>query len=140
MDNMNPGKPASFNNNSDKPIPLPPDDAENKGVSHSPLDLGGSRPVQVNQVPKPQPQSRPAAAPVQNAPVNSNFQTVSAGKITGVKTFFTRLHAGALDFMDEQIMDWIKNNPDKDIKMVQTTVGEIQAKKTEPGIIVTIWY
>ena len=138
MDNYEPGKPASYDNDSDKPIPLPPEDTEKKAVSHSPLDLGGSRPVEINKAPKPQP--KPVAAPVVNKVANANVQTVSTGKITGVKTIYTKLHAGSLNFLDGLINDWIKENPDKDIKQIQTTVGEIQGKKTEPNIIVSIWY
>jgi hypothetical protein len=98
--------------------------------------LGGSRPVEVNKVPKPQSQPQKAVPVV--AP--SSVQTVSAGRITAVKTFFTKLHPGALDFFDEQVNTWLKNNPKVNIKMIQTAVGEIQAKKTEPNIIITIWY
>lgn len=121
-----------------KPIPLNAKDSSMENVSHSPLDLGGSRPVEINKVPKPQP--KPVSTPVENTVVKSTVQTISTGKITGVKTFFTKLHAGALDFVDDQINDWIKNNPSKDIKQIQTVVGEIQAKKTEPSLIITIWY
>ena len=135
MDNMNPGQPAS--NNSDKPIPIPPYDKEQKGVSHSSLDLGSSRPVEINKVPKPQVQSQVKQAAPAVAP---SVQTVSAGRISAVKTFFTKLHPGALDFIDDQINSWLKENPTVIIKMIQTAVGDVQSKKTEPNIIITIWY
>ncbi|MBN2588421.1 MAG: hypothetical protein JXA96_01045 [Sedimentisphaerales bacterium] len=126
------------NFDTDKPIPLDDKNSGKSGVSHSPLDLGGSRPVEINKGLKTQP--KPVPVPVENKTITSNIQTISTGKIIGVKTFFTRLHAGALDFIDEQINDWIKKNPEKDIKQIQTVVGEIQAKKTEPSLIITIWY
>jgi hypothetical protein len=59
---------------------------------------------------------------------------------TGVKTFFTKLHTGAIDFLDEQITNWLKQNPGIIIKQTNTTVGEVQGKKTEPNIIITVWY
>jgi hypothetical protein len=64
----------------------------------------------------------------------------STSRVSGVKTFFTKLHPGALDFLDEQITKWLKDNPGVVIKRTNTVTGEIQAKKTEPNIIITIWY
>ena len=61
-------------------------------------------------------------------------------RITGVRTFFTKLHPGAINFLDEQITEWLKKNPDITIKRTNVTVGEIQAKKTEPNILITVWY
>jgi len=101
--------------------------------------------------PKPAPPgaaARPAAARpappkiVVNQPVARPEPKMapSADRITGVKTFFTKLHPGALDFQDDQIIDWLKAHPNIRIKMTNTCVGEVQAKKTEPNIIITIWY
>ncbi|MFA7485329.1 MAG: hypothetical protein WCZ89_04840, partial [Phycisphaerae bacterium] len=61
-------------------------------------------------------------------------------KITGIKIFFTKLHAGAIDFLSEQITEWLKQNPDVHIKRTNAVVGEIAAKKTEPNLIITVWY
>jgi len=87
-------------------------------------------------VPKIEPAGR-AAAPV---PGKSAEIASSAERITGVKTFFTKLHAGAIDFLNGQITKWLHDNPGVVIKRTNTVVGEIQAKKTEPNIIITIWY
>ncbi len=64
----------------------------------------------------------------------------SEQRITGVRTFFTKLHPGAIAFLDEQIRDWLKANPDVRVRRTNTVVGDVQSKKTEPNIIVTIWY
>lgn len=61
-------------------------------------------------------------------------------RITGCKTFFTKLHPGAIDFLDEQINQWLKDNPAVVIKMTNTSVGEVQGKKTEANILMTVWY
>jgi hypothetical protein len=135
MDNLNPGnqnlnEPSSLNN----PIPLDDAGTDNTGVSHSPLDLGGSKPIEISKTQAQQSQqtvktpSQPTAA---SAPM---------GRITGVRTFFTKLHPGAINFLDEQIIEWLKKNPDIVIKRTNVTVGEIQAKKTDPNIIITVWY
>ncbi len=131
--NPNPNKPISLGKDLDKPIPLDDLDLGKKSVSHSPLDLGGSRPVGVQKVQKP------AASPVAQA-VNTAVQMPQIARITGVKTFFTKLHPGAIEFLDEQIGEWLKKNPSISIRQTNTTVGELQAKNTEPNLIITVWF
>ncbi|MBN2456692.1 MAG: hypothetical protein JXB29_09195 [Sedimentisphaerales bacterium] len=124
MDNFN-VNPSSANQNQDKPIhledldkPIPiEEDSKSKTVSHSPINLGS-----------------PASSPQKTEKI------ATSGRITGVKTFFTKLHPGAIEFMDEQIADWLKANPGIEIKTTNTIVGEVQAKKTEPNIIISVWY
>ena len=113
----------------DNPIPFGELDAGGAGVSHSPLDLGGSSPVEVPKIEVPRPVTMKPAEKI-----------VSTERITGVKTFFTKLHAGAINFLDEQITKWLTENPDVKIKRTNTVTGEIQGKKTEPNIIINIWY
>jgi DNA-binding Lrp family transcriptional regulator len=113
----------------DKPIPFNDDDAGDAGVSHAPLNLGGG-------ATKPAKIETPAQA-VAKMPAES---ITSAERVTGVKTFFTKLHAGAIDFLDEQITRWLKDNPGISIKRTNIVTGEIQGKKTEPNIIITVWY
>ncbi len=67
-------------------------------------------------------------------------KVVSTDRIAGVKTFFTKLHAGAINFLDEQITKWLRENPDVVIKRTNIVTGPIQGKKTEPNIIITVWY
>ena len=119
----------------DRNAPIPFDDDDNSGasVSHSPLNLGGGGTAEAPKV-----EAAPhLAKPDAKKPAE---KVVSTERITGVKTFFTKLHAGAIDFLDEQIINWLKNNPGITIKRTNTVTGEIQGKKTEPNIIVTIWY
>ena len=135
MDNLNSGN-QNLNETSPLNDPIPLDDAGtgNTGVSHTPLDLGGSKPVSINKAPAPKPTVKATSQPTITA------AAAPMGRITGVRTFFTKLHPGAVNFLDEQIADWLKENPDIVIKSTNVTVGEIQAKKTEPNILVTIWY
>ena len=135
MDNLDFNNPLDqlkpLDNNPDKPIPFDDSDPGDKAVSHAPLDLGGTNPV---QIPKAQ-----AAKPVVKKPA----PTAKAGpieRIAGVKTFFTKLHPGAMTFLDEQITRWLSENPNIQIKRTNVTTGEVQAKKTEPNIIINVWY
>jgi hypothetical protein len=127
--NQNLNKPVSVNSNPDKQIPLGADDTSKVSVSHSPLNLGGGSATQAPKIETPK-----------IAPTKPVQEKVPANRITGVKTFFTKLHPGAMEFLDEQITNWLKENPGVAIRLTNTTTGEVQAKKTEPNIIITVWY
>ena len=121
--------PIPLNQDLDKPIPLEDISLGGGGVSHAPLDFGGSSPVEMPKVEVPKPAAQKPAE-----------QVASSDRITGVKTFFTKLHPGALNFLDEQITKWLTENPEIVIKKTNIITGEIQAKKTDPNIIITVWY
>lgn len=65
---------------------------------------------------------------------------LSADKITGVKTFFTKLHIGAIAFLDDQITDWLTKNPGVVVKRTNITSGTVVGKLAEPSLIITVWY
>ena len=142
MNNLsNNDQPIPFDD-ADKPIPLPKTNAA-PGVSRAPLNLGGGggKPV---PAPAAAAKVAPKAAPkiVTSTPIGGKSEQVgsTAGRITGVKTFFTKLHPGALEFLDEQINNWLEKNPHVNIRHTNITTGDVQSKKTEPNIIVTVWY
>jgi hypothetical protein len=124
--------------NPDRPISFDAEDAGGANISHSPLNLGGSAAAKTPQV---EATAQPAK-PVEKKSVEQGPAGKTAGtdRVTCVKTFFTKLHPGAIDFLDEQISKWLQDNPSVSIKQTNTTVGEIQGKKTEPNIIITVWY
>jgi hypothetical protein len=122
----------------DRNAPIPFDDSDETGgagVSHSPLNLGGGKGGGVES-----PKIEMTSGAVSFGAKKATEKIVSGERITGVKTFFTKLHPGALEFLDEQITNWLKDNPGITIKRTNTVTGEIQGKKTEPNIIVTVWY
>jgi len=124
MADINIGKQGNQDQN--KPIPF--DDG--LSISHKPLDLGGGGSV-------PQ-ETEQEAAP---APVREAGKRVSwPDRITGAKTFYTKLHPGAIEFLDDQICKWLMDNPGVHIKRTNVVTGDVVAKKTEPNIIVTVWY
>jgi len=125
--NENLDESIPFGEDLDKPIPF-----DDTSVSHSPLTLGGGPggTPKVKATPK-------LVRPVEKKPEE---KIVSTDQITGIRTFFTKLHPGALEFLDEQIGKWLKKNPGVTIKRTNVTTGDVQAKKTEPNIIITVWY
>jgi len=122
-------QPGSINKDIDKPIPFDDSDLGEKGVSHAPLDLGGTSPIQISKDEMPKPAGK-----------KPTEKTASTDRIVGVKTFFTKLHPGAINFLDEQITRWLTENPGIKVKRTNVTTGELQAKKTEPNIIISVWY
>lgn len=106
--------------------------------------------------PAPHPAAGPASGPTPGAgsPAAPKIQSpqpaihkptaatapAPAGRVTNCKTFFTKLHAGAIEFMDEQISTWLKENPGIVVRHTNVTTGEIQGKKTEPNILILVWY
>ena len=78
--------------------------------------------------------------PVKPVAKEPTERIVSSDRIMGVKTFFTKLHPGAIEFLDEQITRWLNDNPGIVIKRTNTVTGMIQGKKTEPNIVITVWY
>lgn len=134
MENLDINKKPSKDDN-DEPIQLDvtDDDIETTKISHAPLSLGGNSSsnstVQTSKAPLQPAISRPPGKPVD-----------STERITGMKTFYTKLHAGAIDFMEEQIKGWLEKNPGIVIKRTNVVVGEVIAKKTEPNLVITVWY
>jgi hypothetical protein len=124
-----PSQPIPFDRDSNKPIPFDIGATSQPGISHAPLDLGAGSTAESPQVAMPKPAEKKIAEKV-----------VSTNRITGIKTFFTKLHPGAMEFLDEQITAWLKQNPGITIKHTNIATGEVQAKKTEPNIIITVWY
>lgn len=108
-----------------KPIPFDEDETSDTEVSHSPLNLGSST-AEISEI--------------KTTPQTSGKITSSPERITGVKTFFAKLHPGAIEFLDEQITNWLRSNPGLVVKRTNITTGEVQAKKTEANVIITVWY
>ena len=121
------GESRTLKPEEEKPIPFDDSETDESSISHAPLNLDGSTATEL-----PTAESLGAEKPI--------VRKSSPGRITGVKTFFTKLHAGSIDFLDQQIVRWLKENPGIVIKRTNTTVGSVVAKKTEPNIIITIWY
>jgi len=140
---LNNDQPIPFDDG-DKPIPLgngPSNDSP--GVSRAPLNLGGGGAAPAagpKPAPKPAPKPIPKIVPSGPKAAKPAPAVASGERIVGIKTFFTKLHPGALEFLDEQISRWLEKNPQVSIKHTNVTTGDVQAKKTEPNIIITVWY
>ncbi len=59
---------------------------------------------------------------------------------TRCRTFHAKLNDGAVGFMNRQICDWADANPEISIKFASTTMGVWEGKKSDPTLIVTVFY
>jgi hypothetical protein len=110
-------------------------------VSRAPLNLGGTGAPVAPAAPKP-PVAPAAPKPpvVRPAPPKLPVAVAAGERITTVKMFFTKLHPGAIKFLEDQITAWLKENPGIVIKRADVTTGEITEKKSEPSLIILVWY
>ena len=105
------------------------------GVSRAPLNLGGGAAAPA----APAAPKAPVLKPAPPKPVAS-VSVAPVGRITACKTFFTKMHPGAIHFLDEMIAKWLAENPQVVIKHTNVLQGEITEKKIEQNIVVVVWY
>lgn len=122
----------------DEPIPFDNIGPGESGVSHAPLDLGGPSKAQAPKAEPPKAVAKPKVSTVMGQKPAEKL--ASGDRIIGMKTFFTKLHAGAISFLEETIARWLKDNPDVVIKRTNVVTGDVVGKKVEPNIIITIWF
>ena len=134
--NPNPNRTDSIPLDSGAGQPVRPEAAQTVGapnVSRAPLNLGGG-------ISAPPPPAAPKAPVVRPAPPRPVASVGAGDRIANCKTFFTKLHPGAIKFLEEQITAWLKDNPGIVIKRTDVTTGEITEKKSEPSLIIVVWY
>ncbi|MGB0715230.1 MAG: hypothetical protein ACPGXK_05090 [Phycisphaerae bacterium] len=74
---------------------------------------------------------------------DSNYKRalMSDGKFaTRCRTFHCKLAESALQFMNQQINDWVDSNDKIAIKFATSTIGVFEGKHAEPHLMVTVFY
>jgi len=56
-----------------------------------------------------------------------------------VKSFHARLTGDSLEFLDQQINEWLDRHPQYEVKFVTTAVGTWSGKLKEPNLVVNVW-
>lgn len=56
-----------------------------------------------------------------------------------VKSFHSRLTGDSLEFLDQQINEWLDKHPQYEVKLVTTAVGTWSGKLKEPNLVVNVW-
>ena len=56
------------------------------------------------------------------------------------RSFHGRLSGQGLEYMDNQINEWLDQHPEVEVKFVTSTVGLFEGKIREQAIVMTLWY
>lgn len=134
------------------PVPTPPDDDKQKqDTEEESLSLDDTLPLDIaadEVVPSDQ------SAPASSSKIRTFQQKLGGGKhednwnrtpnVTGtgaihVKSFHCKLTGDSLDFLDQQINEWLDAHPQYEVKFVTTGIGTWTAKLKEPHLIVNVW-
>ena len=59
---------------------------------------------------------------------------------TRCRTFHAKLSEAALEFMNNQINEWIDSNESINVKFATSTIGTFEGKHAEPNVILTLFY
>jgi hypothetical protein len=119
-------------------ISLPDSEPEAMSQSQSPLGVGGT-----GQAAGDSPmEMQTFGAGVTHGRKEAKFTRQPHVSGTGpirVRTFDTKLTRAALEVLDEQINVWLDESG-VEVKLVTTTIGDVQGKVTEQHLIVNVWY
>jgi len=56
-----------------------------------------------------------------------------------VKSFHCKMSNESLEFLDQQINEWLDGHPQYEVKFVTSVVGEWTGKTKEPNMVVQLW-
>lgn len=56
-----------------------------------------------------------------------------------VKSFHCKLIGDTLEYLDQQINEWLDAHPQYEVKFVTSTIGDWTGKVKEPNLIVQVW-
>lgn len=119
----------------DEPIPLGDDD---------PIELsdGPTEPAD----PTPTGESAPPSANIRQFATPGHVESkwnckpnLTGQGATHVKTFHAKLRLDSLEYLDQQINEWLDNHPEIEVKFVTSNVGELRGKTIEPALFVNVW-
>lgn len=66
--------------------------------------------------------------------------TINGTGACRIRSFHGRLSAQGLEYMDNQINEWLDHNPEVEVKFVTSVVGVFEGKMREPAVILNLWY
>jgi len=131
------------------PASTPPEDDQPKKDEKDDLDLDDTLPLDLST------EAVQASETSQSPPKIRTFeQKLGGGKhedswnrtpnVTGtgaihVKSFHCKLTGDSLDFLDQQINEWLDAHPQYEVKFVTTGIGTWTGKLKEPHLIVNVW-
>ena len=58
---------------------------------------------------------------------------------THVKTFYCKLRPDAIQYLDDQINEWLDKHPEYEVKSVTSSVGKLVGKNIEDALFLNVW-
>lgn len=58
---------------------------------------------------------------------------------THMRTFVCKLRLDAIEHVDDQINEWLDENPDLEVKQVTSSIGVLTGKLKEEAMFITVW-
>jgi hypothetical protein len=133
------------------PVPTPPEDENSSEMGEEEeLSLDDTLPLDLT----PQEPAPVAATSGGSSKIRTFEQKLGGGKhedswnrtpnATGtgaihVKSFHCKLTGDSLDFLDQQVNEWLDAHPQYEVKFVTTAIGTWTGKLKEPNLIVNVW-
>jgi hypothetical protein len=127
-----------------------PDEPKKKPGSEPSQSLDDTLPIDMGEEPVPVSKSSDSGG----SKIRTFEQKLGAGRhedkwvrtpnVTGagaihVKSFHCRLTGDSLEFLDQQINEWLDAHPQYEVKSVTTSIGMWSGKLKEPNLIVNVW-
>jgi hypothetical protein len=132
------------------PPPTPPEDEQPSEENEDEMSLDDTLPLDLSpEEIKPRP-----TAEQKSSKIRTFEQKLGGAKhedswnrtpnVTGtgaihVKSFHCKLTGDSLDFLDQQVNEWLDAHPQYEVKLVTTAIGTWTGKLKEPHLIVNVW-
>jgi hypothetical protein len=132
------------------PVPTPPEDENTPEPVEEELSLDDTLPLDLS----PAETAKPVAQSEGSSKIRTFEQKLGGKKhednwnrtpnATGtgaihVKSFHCKLTGDSLDFLDQQVNEWLDAHPQYEVKYVTTAIGTWTGKLKEPNLIVNVW-
>ncbi len=69
----------------------------------------------------------------------SRKTNVTGKGATHVKTFYCKLRPDAIQYLDDQINEWLDKHPEYEVKQVSASVGKLVGKNIEDALFLNVW-
>lgn len=139
--------PPGYSGGGPEPVRKKPDETDAPSLDDTlPLDLSEA-PVPVSAGPAratDAPGTRIRSFEQKLGSARHEDKWVRTPNVTGVgaihvKSFHCRLTGDSLEFLDQQINEWLDAHPQYEVKLVTSSVGMWSGKLKEPSLIVNVW-
>lgn len=132
------------------PVPTPPEDKKPKlnpqESDQTGLDLDDTLPLDLG----PEPTNASGAPPkihtfeqkLRSIKHEDSWNRTPNSTGTGaihVKSFHCKLTGDSLEFIDQQINEWLDAHPQYEVKFVTSSIGTWTGKSKEPNMIINVW-